>query len=115
MFSQTDYLSVAKQYEEVFRNVLRDLRLNGRPKLPAYSIPEVLGTEATLDDIFMKYSTGNRNGLFTICDFTRPAEDAAHIFIKNTAPLSGGGAELRYLVEKDNSVVFKRQGIVFLS
>ena len=78
-------------------------------------VPKDLETEAPLEDIFEKYSAGNRYGRFTIGDFTRPTKESATIFFQDVACLSGGGAELEYKVKEDDSVEYYRQGMIFLS
>jgi len=115
MFPQNDYLSIAKQNEQVFRNVLRDLRQNRAKRPMSDYIPPNLETEASLEDIFKMYSTGNRYGIFTICDFSRPNQNTVLISFKDTAVMSGGGAELEYLVRQDNSVTYHKPLLKFRS
>ena len=110
-----DYFQTARENEGVFRNILRDLR-NNREKRPAGAyVPKDLETEAALDIIFTKYSTGNRTGIFTITDFTRPDKNKATISFQDLAPFSGRAAELEYKVNEDNSVEYTKPGIVLVS
>lgn len=110
-----DYYQIARNNEEVFRNVLRDMKLN-RDKRPmgAY-IPHDLETELPLDQIFIQYSEGQRMGKFTLLNFSRPNEVTAMLTFQDVALLSGGGAELEYLVKQDSSVEFKKSGSVWMS
>jgi len=115
MMQTKDYRSIAQTSEAVFRNVLRDMKTNrGKRPMGAY-IPVDLETEATIEDFFEKYSAGNRHGKFTICDFKRPTKDSAVVAFEDVACLSGGGVELEYLVNPDESVQYRKPGIVFRS
>jgi len=115
MFSVQDYYQTARENEEVFRNILRDLRDNKQERPMGYYVPRNLETEAPLEDLFRRYSKGIRRGIFTVCNFTMPDKDSATIMFEDIAFLSGGGAELEYLVKEDNSVEFQKQGIIFMS
>ena len=64
-----DYQGVARQNEAVFGNVLRDLKSNRERRTAGMYIPEDLDSEAPLEEIFKKYSEGQRRGIFTILDF----------------------------------------------
>ena len=102
-----DYFETARENEVVFRHILRDLR-DHRDERPmgAYG-PEDLDTEASLDEIFQKYSQGNRYGKFTITNFSRLKETVT-ISFQDIASLSGGGAELEYIVSEDSSVKYQK-------
>jgi len=115
MRASEDYRAIAQENEPVFRNVLRDMKSNRGKRPGGIYIPEDLETEATIDAFFEKYSAGNRYGRFTINDFSRPSEDSAVIAFADVACMSGGGAELEYLVKPDNSVEFRKPGMVFMS
>ena len=78
-------------------------------------VPEDLKTEANLDEIFQRYSKGQRMGKFTITSFLRPERSRATIGFCDVAPFSGGGAELEYMVKEDDSVQFKKPTSVFRS
>lgn len=110
-----DYRKAARENEAVFRNVLRDMRNHREERPMGKYIPEDLETEAPLDEIFAKYSEGNRHGRFTIGNFVRPAKDSAKISFRDIATLSGGGGELEYRVMEDDSVEFKGHGFVMMS
>ena len=115
MFSVQDYSQTVRENEEVFRNVLRDLREH-REEIPMGEyIPEDLETEIELDVIFQKYSEGERYGRFTITSFLRPEKTKAVIGFKDIATLSGGGAELEYLVDEDNSVKYQKPVFTMMS
>ncbi len=104
-----NYYQTAIENEDIFRNVLRDLRDNRKERPMGAYVPEDLETEANLQDIFTKYSGGYRYGKFTIILFSRLTTDnLARIIFQDIACLSGGGADLEYVVNPDNSVVFKK-------
>ena len=115
MFPVQNYYQVARENEELFRNVLRDLRDNRAKRPMGRYVPENLETEIELDKIFQKYSEGHRHGIFTITTFTRPKKDAATIGFQDIAILSGGGATLEYLVKEDNSVEYQRPTFTVMS
>lgn len=45
-------------------------------------------------------------------DFVRLTQDSTTLTFENVACLSGGGAELEYLVKGDNSVEYRENGMV---
>ena len=106
-FDIRDYYEIARQNEKVFRNVLRDLRDNRAERPMGRLVPEDLETELSLDEIFQECSEGKRDWKFTIVSFSRPEETKAIIHFKYVAPLTGGSAELEYLVNPDDSVEYK--------
>lgn len=110
-----DYYQTARDYEEVFRNILRDMKSNREKRPMGAYIPKDLDTELPLDLFFNQYSEGQRMGRFTILNFSRPDEVTAMLTFQDVAPLSGGGAELEYLVKQDSSVEFKKSGCVWRS
>jgi hypothetical protein len=113
MIPVNDYCQTATENEAVFRNVLTDLR-NNRAQRPMGSyVPEDLKTDLPLDKFFEMYSAGQRYGRFTICDFQMPKPDSAKLSFKDVAFMSGGGAELEYLVKEDKSVEYRSHGIIF--
>jgi len=111
-----DYYQTARENEEIFRNVLRDLRKNRAKRPMGEYIPKNLKTELSLNEIFDKYSKRSHEltniisimGGFAITNFTRPNKSKATIEFQDIAPLSGGGAELEYLIKKDKSVKYKK-------
>ena len=115
MLPVQNYYQVARENEAVFRNVLRDLRDNKTKRPMGHFIPEDLNPEATLDELFQKYSEGQRYGRFTIITFTRPKIEAATIGFQDIAMLSGGGATLEYLVREDDSVEYQRPAFTIMS
>lgn len=110
---RNNYLPTAKENEVIFRNILRDLKVNRSRRPGGCYIPKDLDTEASLEVIFEKYSAGSRYGIFTITDF-EVSGTTAHISFQNVAPLSGGGAELMYLRVGNCVKYFKSDG-VFMS
>ena len=115
MVSVEDYYETARENEEVFRNVLRDLRDNRGKRPMGIYVPEDLETEARLNKIFQQYSEGERMGRFTITSFSRPKKTRATIEFRDVALLSGGGAELEYLVNDDNSVKYDKPNFTMMS
>ena len=99
-----NYFQSAKDNEMVFRNVLRDLRDNRAQRPMGRYVPEDLETEAELETIFEKYSSGARYGVFTIINFV-VNKGVATIAFEDVACLSGGGASLKYSV-KDSAVEY---------
>ena len=110
-----DYRQTASEHEAVFRNVLTDMRDNRRQRPMGCYVPEDLKVDLPLEEFFEMYSAGRRYGVFTICDFQIPQPDKAIISFGDVACLSGGGAELEYLVREDDSVDYQRPGNIFMS
>lgn len=110
MIAPRDYRTTAQENELVFRNILRDMKHNRGERPGGQYIPDDLETDATIEDFFKKYSTGNRYGIFTITDFSRPSKKSAFIAFKDVAFMSGGGAKLEYIVKPDASVKFRDSG-----
>lgn len=61
-----NYLPVAKEHEAIFRNVLRDIKNRWDW---GYKRSVGLNTNAPLEKIFNKHSTGNRHGKWTLLGF----------------------------------------------
>ncbi len=112
--NQRDYYRIAKENEEVFKNILRDLKERREKGLVFSIVPKDLETELELDEFFKKYSEGNRTGKFTITSFTREDTKATMGF-EDLAPLSGICTQLEYLVKKDNSIEYKKPVFVAMS
>ena len=96
-----DYLPNAREHEEVFRNILRSRK--------------VVEEGLTLDEIYQRYSEGDRYGIWTILDFRRGphksgltelTENEALFASQDIAILSGHGSVAKYKVNQDNSVEF---------
>jgi hypothetical protein len=89
----------AREYEEIFRAILRDLKMNRDERPMGCYVPKNLETEASLGIIMAKYTTGEEGyGIFTILDFD-VNEGEAMIKFSKIACLSGGGATLIYNIE----------------
>jgi hypothetical protein len=104
-----EYLDDAVKHEEVFRNLLRTFDED-------FKKSEGLDPEASLEQIFQEYSAGDRYGKWTIFDFRRgPYEDKfvnltgneALLATGSIAILSGYGKVDKYLINKDDSVVYE--------
>jgi hypothetical protein len=115
MIPVRDYRQTATENDAVFRNVLTDLRDNRAQRPMGAYVPEDLKVDLPLEEFFEMYSAGQRRGIFTICDFQMPQPDSAKLSFKDVAIMSGGGAELGYLVKEDKSVEYQGHGIVFRS
>ncbi|MCD4761931.1 hypothetical protein K8R32_03135 [bacterium] len=109
-----NYLQTAKDNETVFRNILLDLKNHRKNRSMGIYIPENLETKANIEEIFAKYSTGNRMGIFTICDFEIEG-DTATITFADMAILSGGGATLKYQINKDKTVAYLKPTTIVMS
>jgi hypothetical protein len=114
MFERINYYQTARENEKIFRNILRDLKENREHRGGWLFIPCDIDAESSLEELFHKYSKGNRYGIFTITDFTRPKKRSAKISFEDSACLSGGGATLEYKVNEDNSVKYKKAESVFM-
>ncbi|MDP3026392.1 MAG: hypothetical protein Q8N63_01695 [Nanoarchaeota archaeon] len=113
-----DYKRTAEQHEQLFRNILGDM------KQRCVICPKDFNPDEPIDKIIEKYSTGNRYGRFTICDFAvgpnvgglvELAEKEALIDVEDIACLSGHGYSLVYKIQEDKSVKFNRKGFVRMS
>ena len=107
MFGTNNYLGAALSNEEIFRNILHDLKNNRESRPMGCHIPEDLDTDSPIDQLFEKYSQGHRYGIFTITNFTVSGNKAI-IGFKNVATLSGGGAILEYSVVDEVNVEYSR-------
>lgn len=97
MFLARDYRPVAIAHEEVFRNILRDLKQNSRERAGGTIIPLDLNTEAPLEEIYDTYSVGDRMGKFTIKHCT--IEDGRAWFaFEVISGSSEKGAQLHYKI-----------------
>ena len=95
-----NYFDVAKQHEIVFRGILNDLegyRLH-RPR--GEFIPVRLDTHSPIEHIYELYSTGDREGKFTICAFELVSPAVAQFVFKTCSEKRGGGALLEYFLDK---------------
>jgi hypothetical protein len=115
MMNARDYRPIVLANEAVFRNILRDMRGDEKRRPRSKYIPQDLETEAAINVLFEKYSTGNRYGRFSITDFSMPSKDSAIIVFADVACMSGGGGKLEYSVKPDNSLEFKRTLEQFIS
>ncbi len=102
-----NYLPIAVENEGVFRAVLRDLKGNSHQRPGGLFVPKDLEAEKPLQEIFQKYSTGQRRGIFTITEFSVSEDGLARITFANEAPLSGGGARLRYKIVSRDEVSYQ--------
>ncbi len=119
MIQIKNYSKTAIENEDVFKDILRDLRDHREERPLGNLVPTDLQTELPINELFEIYSTRKglvRLGKFTICDFAVPQPDTAKIIFENFAGgLTGGTAQLEYLVRPDNSVEYKGGEIIFKS
>ena len=113
MFGTQNYLPVAQANEAVFRNILRDLKLNRAKRSGGIYISDDLDPEAPLEAIYEKFSTGDRHGVFTLTSFSVEG-DRATIAFEDVATLSGGGAGLEYKIS-GTEVEYKGPQFVMMS
>lgn len=106
MESLQDYRAEAQKHEDIFQQVLRDLRENKDTRPGGIFIPQDLDTDASIEDIWKKYSEGVRRGIFTILNFERPNKETVYLSFQDVAPMSGGGAKLKYSIDEDNKIHF---------
>jgi len=105
---QEKYFDCARENEMIFRSILKDI------KSRVSICPKDLDSDKSLEEIFQKYSQGNRHGKFTILDFKKGpierlenlTEDEALIDIENVTCLSGNGYSLKYKIKSDNSAEY---------
>lgn len=97
------YFETARDNEQIFRNILRDLKNNRKKRPMGVYIPKDLETEATLEDIFKKYppEAFARFSIFAFEIAKDKNSTFATIYFRNIAALSGGGAGLKYSVNGD--------------
>ncbi|MBI4918675.1 hypothetical protein HY837_02005 [archaeon] len=111
-----EYFKTAKENELVFRGVLEDMKRNSNSLFSMrpgkFCIPRDLDTTSSLEDLFKKYSEGNRYGKFTITDFTVKDNEAV-ISFRDVAALSGGGSAWVY--ETKEGVKYKGNAGFFIS
>lgn len=114
MSRRIEYLQTAIANEEVFRNILNDLKTNRASRPMGIYVPEDIDTSLGLEELYKKYSEGNRRGIFTISGFR--IEDNIAIFrFEDVAFLSGGGASLKYNVYDDKTVKYLEPEFVMMS
>ncbi|MEK6892672.1 MAG: hypothetical protein AABX07_00545 [Nanoarchaeota archaeon] len=104
MILQRDYLKDASKYESIFRAILRDFISRARHNK---IIPEEIDVESNLEELFRTYSSGERNGLFSILDF-QVFNDRAIIAFENIDYHSkgGSGVEIRHRIKSPDSVEY---------
>ena len=80
-----NYIDCAKKNENIFRSIL-----------DIYKKPH---QELSIEQIYEKYSEGNRYGIWTILDFIETEPNIFHFSSENIAILSGGGSIEKYTIE----------------
>lgn len=75
---EINYLEEAKKHEKEFRAILDTFDFFPNKDL-------------TIEEIFEKYSTGNRMGRWTVLSFSKREDGLFSFGFQNTAPLSGLG------------------------
>ncbi len=114
MWSARDYTDDARKHEQVFRNILSLLEAESRGIKP----------DTPLEEIFQRYSAGERHGKWTILDFrvgpfenmwTRLSESEALFASEDIASLSGSGRVDKYDIKPDGSVKLNSNITVWMS
>lgn len=91
-----NYLETAKQHESAFRAILTYLKVNHQ--------------SLTLDEIYEKYSTGYRDGIWTIKNFY--IEDGEfYLSHMNLSTLSGFDREDKFIFEND--IVTSHKNVIY--
>ena len=99
----SDYYSIARTHEKVFRGVLEDLRRNWEARPLKLRFPEDLDVEGDLEKIFDRVSRNQRKGFeFTVMNFRFPGQRTAVITIGNGIR----SERLRYAVDDDDPIVY---------
>jgi hypothetical protein len=97
-----NYLEEAKEHEKVFRLFL-----------DKFKVPH---QDLTLEEIYKRYSEGNRNGVWTILNFKKVL-GGANIFYfshEDVAFMSGGGRADFWKV-KDDTITFVNNESIWMS
>lgn len=94
-----------RENEEVFRAILRDLKLNREIRPMGMFFPDDFDTEMPFDEIVAKYLTETGFQKFVISGFEIKDKSALFTF-QNMSLMSGGGAMLHYQINDDGSVTF---------
>ncbi len=104
-----NYFEIAKKNEWSYREILKDIVDNNHsfPEVVKRIIPKDIDLELSLKEIFEKYSSGEREGKFTIVNFSMKTEDYAVIVLKNFSNDSPLEATLGYEVDKNGSVNYR--------
>lgn len=83
---KNNYLEAAKSNEKIFRLILDKFKVNH--------------SELSVEEIYDKYSEGDRYGKWTILDFKETEPDLFYFAVENIAFLSGSGrADIWTLVD----------------
>lgn len=106
VYRVNDYFQVARENEEAFRNILRDLRNHRAERPMGMYIPKDLKTEIPFDEFFKEYSQ-EKNKIFAFTDFSMPKKAKARIAFHDEGFLYGGFAELEYLIKEDDTVQYQ--------
>jgi hypothetical protein len=85
MRSLENYLEVAKRKEPIFRLILNSLGVENH--------------DMSIEQLYTKYSTGNRRGIWTILSFREVGENLYEFSWEDIAPLSGRGSTDEYSLE----------------
>ena len=61
-------------------------------------VPRNLDVDSSVEEVFVKYSTGRCYGIFTITNFI-VSDNKARVSFKDVATMSGGGATSEYSLD----------------
>jgi hypothetical protein len=95
MFGKQNYLAEAKKHETAFRAIL-----------DKYKIPH---QDFTIEEIYNKYSEGNRYGIWTILDFYEKEEGVFLFSNEDIEWMSGSGRIDLWKLEDGKAVHFKNE------
>jgi hypothetical protein len=95
MFGKQNYLVEAKKHETAFRAIL-----------DKYKIPH---QDLTIEEIYNKYSEGNRYGIWTILDFYEKEEGVFLFSNEDIEWMSGSGRIDLWKLEDGKAVHFKNE------
>ncbi len=97
MFGKQNYLEEAKKHETTFRAIL-----------DKYKIPH---QDMTVEEIYKKYSEGDRYGIWTILNFFENEDGIFSFSNEDIGCMSGGGRIDLWKIENGKAVHFKNEGV----
>lgn len=86
MYKLNNYIQIAKDHEMEFRAILNYLKISNE--------------NMTIEEIYNKYSTGNRYGIWTILDFKKVKTNVYEFTSEDVVTLSGQGESTQFTIIK---------------
>ena len=103
-----NYFTQAEKYESIYRALLKDLEDNRLQRPLGGIIPENLHISESLEKLFETFSSGNRNGKFTILDFQVNGEKAIIAYeCIDRESMGGNGVEIIYKISEGSKAVYE--------